>query len=287
LGGHLVVVRTLAAPPEPRRSGGRHSRGALRPLRRALVTTGGRLQLPERGRLDPGTLGNFLRALRRATAPGPAAVGTPQGRRMRRRWIDPAAQGLALSSPPRARAAAGVPHSHCDNMPHCRAALRQYAAAAPLLLDSHRVLDGPLRGRGQHRAGSLLRAGADRGCGLRLCRRVCGLAPARLRVQIPRRSRAPPPPARGGLSVREFCGPIPVPHTFFSVASPREPHYIAPPRELSCELCAVCPAHQQSGPGATAGDSVPRPSCRLPSQSIVRVQRVCVCAGSSSMLGGV
>ena len=30
--------------------------------------------------------------------------------------------------------------------------------------------------------------------------------------------------------------------TFFSRVSPREPHYIASPRELSCELCAVCPA---------------------------------------------
>ena len=30
--------------------------------------------------------------------------------------------------------------------------------------------------------------------------------------------------------------------TFFSCVSPREPHYIASPRELSCELCAVCPA---------------------------------------------
>ena len=81
-----------------------------------LVTTGGRLQLPERGRLDPGTLG--ISCAHRA---GPQPLGQllwepPQGRRMRRRWTTPAAQEPALSSPPRARAAAGVPH---------RAALRQ------------------------------------------------------------------------------------------------------------------------------------------------------------------
>ena len=161
---HLRWCRALcAAPPTARRSGGRHPRGALRHLQRAPVTTGGRLQLPERGRLDPGTLG--ISCAHRA---GPQPLGQllwepPQGRRMRRRWIDPAAQGLALSSPP--------PRARCSRSAAAAlrqfAALRQYAAAAPLLLDSHRVLDGPLRGRGQHRAGSLLRAGADRGCGLK------------------------------------------------------------------------------------------------------------------------
>ena len=118
----------------------------------------------------------------------------------------------------RARAAAGVPHAALRH----HAALRQDAAAAPLFLDSHRVLDGPLRGRGQHRAGSLLRAGADRGCDSRLRRRICGLAPARLRVQIPRRSRAPPPPARGGISVREFCVPVPVLHLLLPCQSLRK-----------------------------------------------------------------
>ena len=188
-----------------------------------IVTIGGRRQLPERGRLDPGTLG--ISCAHRA---GPQPLGQllwepPQGRRMRRRWIDPAAQGLALSSPP--------PRARCSRSAAAAlrqfAALRQYAAAAPLLLDSHRVLDGPLRGRGQHRAGSLLRAGADRGCDSRLCRRVCGLAPARLRVQIPRRSRAPPPPARGGISVREFCVPVPVLHLLLPCQSLRTPLYSA------------------------------------------------------------
>ena len=49
-------------------------------------------------------------------------------------------------------------------MTHCGmdAALR-HAAAAPTPPGHHRELGG-LRGRGQHRAGSLLRAGADRGC---------------------------------------------------------------------------------------------------------------------------
>ena len=187
------------------------------PLRRAPVTTGGRLQLPERCRLGPGTLGDSC-ACRRVTTPGQLLDGTTsRPAHTRRRWTTSAAQGPALSSPPRARcsrSAAALRH---------HAALRQDAAAAPLLLDSHRVLDGPLRGRGQHRAESLLRAGADRGCGSRLCRRVCGLAPARLRVQIPRRSRAPPPPARVGISVRESCVPVPVLHLLLPCQSPRTP----------------------------------------------------------------
>ena len=181
-----------------------------------LVTTGGRLQLPERGRLDPGTLG--ISCAHRA---GPQPLGQllwepPQGRRMRRRWIDPAAQGLALSSPP--------PRARCSRSAAAAlrqfAALRQYAAAAPLLLDSHRVLDGPLRGRGQHRAGSLLRAGADRGCDSRLCRRVCGLAPARLRVQIPRRSRARHRPRRGVGYQFVSSVSLSLCSTFFSRVSP-------------------------------------------------------------------
>ena len=147
--------------------------------------------------MDPGTLG--ISCAHRA---GPQPLGQllwepPQGRRMRRRWIDPAAQGLALSSPP--------PRARCSRSAAAAlrqfAALRQYAAAAPLLLDSHRVLDGPLRGRGQHRAGSLLRAGADRGCDSRLRRRICGLAHARLRVhKYPGRSRATAPGAGWDIS---------------------------------------------------------------------------------------
>ena len=80
---------------------------------------------------------------------------------------------------------------HCDNMPQ----LHRFSP------DSHRELGGPLRGRGQHRAGSLLRAGADRGCGSRLCRRICGLAPARLRVQsTPALARATAPGAGWDVS---------------------------------------------------------------------------------------
>ena len=131
------------------------------------------------------------------------------------------------------------------------------AAAAPG--QSSRELDGPLRGCGQYCAGSLLRAGADRGCSSRLCRRVW--APDVCQAPGPRYlgARARHRPRRGvGCQFVSSVAPSLCP-TFFSVASgPREPHYIAPPRELSsCELCAVCPAHQQSGPGATAGDSVP------------------------------
>jgi hypothetical protein len=54
-------------------------------------------------------------------------------------------------------------------------------------------------------------------------------------------ARAPPPPARGGISVRESGVPS-LCSTFSPRVSPREPHYIASPRELLCELCAVCPA---------------------------------------------
>ena len=84
------------------------------------------------------------------------APTTSRPARVRGRWTTPAAQGLAPSSPPR-RAAAGAPR---DALRH--AALR-HAAAAPFPSGHHRELGG-LRGRGQHRAGSLLRAGADRGC---------------------------------------------------------------------------------------------------------------------------
>ena len=187
------------APPAARRSGGRRSRGALRPPRRAPVTTGGRLNSPSGAGWTPA----------RSAIPALAAGSHPWasycGNHLKAGACagDGLTQQLKGSHSPhhRARAAAGVPHTALRH----HAALRQDAAAAPLLLDSHRVLDGPLRGRGQHRAGSLLRAGADRGCDSRLRRRICGLAHARLRVQTPRRSRAPPPPARVGISVRESC----------------------------------------------------------------------------------
>ena len=90
-----------------------------------LVTTGGRLQLPERGRLDPGTLGDSC-ACRRVTPLGQLLWEPPQGRRMRRRWTDPAAQGLALSSPPRTARALQQEYRTALRQ---HAALRQYAAA--------------------------------------------------------------------------------------------------------------------------------------------------------------
>ena len=81
-------------------------------------TSGGRLQLPERGRLDPGTLG--ISCAHRA---GPQPLGQllaepPQGRRARAG--DGLRQQLKGSRFPhhRARAAAGVP-----------AALRQHGNA--------------------------------------------------------------------------------------------------------------------------------------------------------------
>ena len=57
-----------------------------------------------------------------------------------------------------------------------------------------------------------------------------------LRHKVSRRSRAPPPPfpGAGGLSVREFCGPIPVPHLLLLRQSPRT-HYTAP-HLVSCPV---------------------------------------------------
>ena len=46
-----------------------------------------------------------------------------------------------------------------------------------------------------------------------------GLAYARLRVQSVPARRAPPPPARGGMSVREYGVPVPVLHLGLSQAS--------------------------------------------------------------------
>ena len=85
----------------------------------SLVTTGGRLQLPERGRLDPGTLGDSCALRRRVTTPGPAAganclkAGARAGDRLR--------QQLKGSLPPHHRARALQQEyrmTHCG-MPHC------------------------------------------------------------------------------------------------------------------------------------------------------------------------
>ena len=92
---------------------------------------------------------------------GQLLVEPPQGRRAcAGDGLRQQLEGLAPSSPPRARCCTGAPR---DALRH--AALR-HAAAAPFPSGHHRELGG-LRGRGQHRAGSLLRAGADRGCGFK------------------------------------------------------------------------------------------------------------------------
>ena len=161
----------------------------------------------------------------------------PQGRRARAG--DGLRQQLKGSRFPhqRARAAAGVP-----------AALRQHvaAAASPVsvigLPSSDELGDRcGLRGCGQRRAGSPLRSGAECGSRLKALPAGPGLAPARCGSKFPG-ARARHRPRRGvGCQFESSVSPS-LCSTFFSRVSPREPHYIASPRELSCELCAVCPA---------------------------------------------
>ena len=162
LGAPLVVFALCAAPPAARRSGGRHSRGAKRFSGTLTRTTAAAFNSPS-GALGPRARSANSCALRRVTTPGPVVGGTTsRPARMRGRWTD--------SSSSRARAlltAARALQQECRK-PQCGIVrLPHRAAAAPLLLGHHRELGGPLRGRGQHRAGSLLRAGADRGCGLK------------------------------------------------------------------------------------------------------------------------
>ena len=116
---------------------------------------------PRAGPLGPRARSANSCALRKATTPGPALGGTTsRPARMRGRWTD-SKSSRARSLLTTVRAAAGAPH---DALRHgCRTAT---AAAAPTPPGHHRELGG-LRGRGQHRAGSLLRAGADRGCGFK------------------------------------------------------------------------------------------------------------------------
>ena len=157
---HLWWCSALcAAPPAVRRSGGRHSRGALRPLRRPLSPPAAAFNSPSGAGWTPA---RSAIPARFAQGLGELMVEPPQGRRMRGRWTD--------SSSSRARAlltAARALQQECRK-PQCGIVrLPHRAAAAPLLLGHHRELGGPLRGRGQHRAGSLLRAGTDRGCGLK------------------------------------------------------------------------------------------------------------------------
>ena len=162
LGAPLVVLRALRGAT----GGASEWRPPLawcqEVLRNPYAHHGGRLQLPERGPRTKGALGKFLR-FAQVTTPGPVVGGTTsRPARMRGRWTD--------SSSSRARAlltAARALQQECRK-PQCGIVrLPHRAAAAPLLLGHHRELGGPLRGRGQHRAGSLLRAGADRGCGLK------------------------------------------------------------------------------------------------------------------------
>ena len=132
--GHESRRRKL--PKTSFRSGGRRSRGALRPLRRPLSppAVAFNSKHPERGRLDPGTLLWEL----------------PQGRRMRRRWTDPAAQGLALSSPPRARCSRSAAS--------CRTATTAFSPGLcdrPPFIVYSVIVVGPRGERDQRRAGSL------------------------------------------------------------------------------------------------------------------------------------
>ena len=158
----LMGCALCAAPPAARRSGGRHSRGAKRFSGTLTRTTAAAFNSPS-GALGPRARSANSCALRRVTTPGPVVGGTTsRPARMRGRWTD--------FSSSRARAlltAARALQQECRK-PQCGIVrLPHRAAAAPLLLGHHRELGGPLRGRGQHRAGSLLRAGADRGCGLK------------------------------------------------------------------------------------------------------------------------
>ena len=170
---------------------------------------------PRAGPAGPRHARQFLRALRRATAPGLAAganylkAGARAGDRLR--------QQLKGSHSPhhRARAAAGVP-----------AALRQHvaAAASPVsvigLPSSDELGDRcGLRGRGQRRAGSPLRSGAECGSRLKALPAGPGLAPARCGSKFPG-ARARHRPRRGvGCQFESSVFPS-LCSTFFSRVSP-------------------------------------------------------------------
>ena len=154
-------------------------------------------QLPERCRLGPGTLGDSC-ACRRVTTPGPAAGGTTsRPARTRRRWTTSAAQGLALSSPPRARCSRSAA---CRTATSCRAATRCRSCTASPGQPSSTRWSTPRARSAPRRISSESRRGS-RTCGSRLCRRICGLAHARLRVhKYPGRSRATAPGAGWDIS---------------------------------------------------------------------------------------
>ena len=207
------------------------------PLRRAPVTTGGRLNSPSGAGLDPGTLCDSC-ACRRVTTPGPAAGRTTsRPARTRRRWTTSAAQGLALLSPPRARCSRSAA---CRTATSCRAATRcRSCTASPGQPSSTRWSTPRARS-----APSRISSESRRGSRMRLKALPAGLWPGACQTAGPKYpgARARHRPRRGvGCQFVSSVSPS-LCSTFFSRVSPREPHYIASPRELSCELCAVCPA---------------------------------------------
>ena len=207
------------------------------PLRRAPVTTGGRLQLPGRCRAGPRHARRFLRALPQGHNPWARCwwnhlkAGACAGDGM-----TPAAQELALSSPPRARAA-GVPRrtaTTCRTATICRGYTAFPRRPSSTRWSTPRARSAPSRISSESRRGSRMRLKAL----------PAGLWPGACQTAGPKYpgARARHRPRRGvGY---QFVSPVSpsLCSTFFSRVSPREPHYIASPRELSCELCAVCPA---------------------------------------------
>ena len=59
--------------------------------------------------------------------------------------------------------------------------------------------------------------------------------------------------------------------------SPREIHYIAPPRELSCELCVCCASSSPDPVLQPVTARLARVGSRPPEPNRNRVQRVCAC----------
>ena len=223
-----------------------------------------------------GPSGKFLRARAGSQPLGQLSVESPQGQRAcAGDGMTPAAQGLALSSPPRARAA-GVP----------QAALRQCASTAPCRsCTTSPGQPSSTRWSAPREQSALRRISPEsqRGSRLRPKAPPADLWPGACQAAGPKYfgARARCRPRRGvGYQFVSSVAPSLCP-TFFSVASPRESHYTAPPRELSCELCAVCGV-------SSSPDPVLRPvtACLVSAPEPI-VCSVCVRVGPSSMLGGV
>jgi len=86
----------------------------------------------------------------------------------------------------------------------------------------------------------------------------------------------------GGVEVSSWCRGFGVEVSrpglsFFSCASPREIHYIAPPRELSCELCVCCASSSPDPVLQPVTARLARVGSRPPEPNRNRVQRVCAC----------